>query len=163
MTKSQRRKGNAGIPGMKSMRCPYCGSTVRLRSADGIYRDNSSGTQLYVCSKYPACDAYVRVHPGTTTPVGSLADGKLRALRRTAHRHFDRLHESGLMSKDSAYQWLAHTLQRPLSQAHIGYLSEYYCAVVVSESDKFFNTWKHKVSYGNRRIPASGGVSYAAQ
>ena len=54
------------------MRCPYCGSPVVLRSADGIYRENSQGAMLYVCSRYPECDAYVKVHPGTNIPMGSL-------------------------------------------------------------------------------------------
>ena len=54
-----------------SMRCPYCGSTVVYRSADGIYHENKKGTMLYVCSNFPECDAYVRVHAGTNIPVGS--------------------------------------------------------------------------------------------
>ena len=29
-----------------SMRCPYCGSTVVYRSADGIYHENKKGTML---------------------------------------------------------------------------------------------------------------------
>lgn len=62
---------------MSAMRCPYCGSPVVLRSADGIYKENHANTKLYVCSRYPACDAYVRVHEGTNKPVGSLADHML--------------------------------------------------------------------------------------
>ena len=58
----------------KAMRCPYCGAPVVLRSADGIYYDNSRGTMLYVCSRYPECDAYVRVHQGTNVPVGTMAN-----------------------------------------------------------------------------------------
>ena len=50
------------------MRCQYCGGTVVLRSADGIYHENHSHTMLYVCSNYPRCDAYVRTHPGTNIP-----------------------------------------------------------------------------------------------
>ena len=42
-----------------AMRCQYCGGTVVLRSADGIYHENHSHTMLYVCSNYPRCDAYV--------------------------------------------------------------------------------------------------------
>ena len=43
-----------------AMRCQYCGGTVVLRSADGIYHENHSHTMLYVCSNYPRCDAYIR-------------------------------------------------------------------------------------------------------
>ena len=103
-----------------SMRCPYCGSTVVYRSADGIYHENKKGTMLYVCSNFPECDAYVRVHAGTNIPVGSLANHELRSLRRTAHHYFDQLHLSGYMSKQDAYQWLADLIMAPLSEAHIG-------------------------------------------
>ena len=67
--KKKKRKGfNAS-----AMRCPYCGASVVYRSADGIYQNNDKGAMLYVCSHYPACDAYVRVHAGTKLPVGSIA------------------------------------------------------------------------------------------
>ena len=118
----------------KGMRCPYCGAPVIFRSADGIYRDNSRQAMLYVCSRYPKCDAYVRVHPGTNIPVGELANHDLRTLRRTAHDYFDRLHQNGLMSKQDAYRWLATLISTPMSQAHIGYLGEYYCKKVITES-----------------------------
>ena len=115
-------------------RCPYCGSHSVLRSADGIYRNNDKNTMLYVCSKYPACDSYVRVHPGTKIPVGTMANRQLRALRNEAHRNFDQLHKKGLMSKEDAYCWLASILAAPLGQAHIGYLGEYYCKQVIEAS-----------------------------
>ena len=103
------------------MRCPYCGGTLVLRSADGIYHENKSGTMLYVCTHYPQCDTYVRTHPGTTIPVGTPANRELRALRNEAHRYIDQLQHSGLMAKQEAY---------------IGYLGEYYCMQVIEESKK---------------------------
>jgi len=115
-------------------RCPYCGAPVRYRSADGIYHDNPNGVMLYVCERYPKCDAYVRTHVGSKVPVGTLADGKLRALRKEAHDAFDQLYLSGIMSRDDAYRWLADMLQSPQSQAHIGNLGEYYCRKVIAES-----------------------------
>lgn len=128
-TKNKRKGMNA-----KPTRCPYCGGTIVLRSADGIYHDNQRNTRLYVCSNYPKCDAYVRVHDGTDIPVGTLANHELRTLRRTAHHYFDQLYLSGIMSKQDAYMWLAGILSAPLSQAHIGYLGEYYCKQVIDES-----------------------------
>lgn len=127
-------------------RCPYCGNTSVLRSADGIYRDNSRNTQLYVCKNYPACDAYVRVQPGSHLPVGTMANGKLRALRRDAHHYFDQLYRCGLMSKDEAYRWLAEILVAPMDQAHIGLLGEYYCNVVIEESKKLLKRNSQKVA-----------------
>ena len=48
-TRNRKKKGNQ----TKQMRCPYCGSPVVFRSADGIYRENKEQTMLYVCSGYP--------------------------------------------------------------------------------------------------------------
>lgn len=119
-----------------AMRCPYCGGSVILKSADGIYKNNKDGAMLYVCSHYPECDTYVRVRPGTRIPMGTMADGKLRTLRIATHRQFDKLYKQGFMTRKEAYMWLAHIIDAPLSQAHIGYLSEYYCNVVMQESAK---------------------------
>ena len=40
------------------------------------------------------------------------------------------------MSKQEAYYWLANLISAPLSEAHIGYLGEYYCTQVIEESKK---------------------------
>ena len=69
MNKKKKRKGfDRG-----GMRCPYCGSPVVYRSADGIYRDNSRGTMLYVCSRYPECDASMpaRIFRSAVWPITS--------------------------------------------------------------------------------------------
>ena len=141
-----------------AMRCQYCGGTVVLRSADGIYRDNPNHTMLYVCSNYPHCDAYVRTHPGTNIPVGTLANRKLRMLRNEAHHQFDQLYRSGSMSKQDAYLRLADLLQMPLSKAHIGYLGEYYCNEVIAESKKLLDMHQ-KQRAGENRLYKGGAAS----
>ena len=162
-SKMNKRKG-FDIPGMKHMRCPYCSSAVHFRNADGIYKNTTENTKLYVCSKYPGCDSYVRVHPGTTVPVGSLANAKLRALRVTAHKHFKKLYETGLMTKKEAYAWLAFIIQSPMSQAHIGYQSEYYCNLIIQESDKIIRNSKWKLNKKNRQASGlQGGEHYAVK
>ena len=103
MKQKKNRKGLA----KDIMYCPYCGGRTELRSADGIYHDNRDGTMLYVCKNYPRCDTYVRVRPGTMEPIGTLANGRLRALRTEAHRYFNQLYERGIMSKREAYEWLS--------------------------------------------------------
>lgn len=132
---------------LKPIRCPYCGSSVEFRSADGIYKDNKNNTMLYVCSNYPNCDAYVRTHPNTTIPVGIMANHKLRLMHLEAHKAFDKIHKSGLMTKDESYRWLAYILQKPLQQAHIGYLQEYYCQIVINESKKLLHRRKIPSDY----------------
>lgn len=137
-SKKQRRTRNQ-VP-----RCPYCGATSVLRSAEGIYRDNSRNTMLYVCRNYPACDAYARVQSGSHLPLGTMANGKLRALRRDAHHYFDQLYKRGIMTKDEAYLWLAEILAVPMNWAHIGMLGEYYCGVVIAESKKLLQHYRSK-------------------
>lgn len=110
---------------------------------------------LYVCSNYPRCDAYVRTHPGTNIPVGTLANRELRTLRNQAHHYFDQLYLSGLMSKQDAYLWLAGLLQVPLSKAHIGFLGEYYCNEVIAESKKLLEHRRKQQPAGFR--PCKGG------
>ena len=73
----------------------------------------------------------MRVQPGTAIPLGTLANGELRALRRETHHYFDKLYTSGRMTKQEVYRWLANFLQAPQSQAHIGYLGEYTCRQVL--------------------------------
>ena len=138
-----KKKKKKGI-NYSGMRCPYCGSTVIYRSADGVYNENSNHVMLYVCSKFPSCDSYVRVHEGTTIPVGTMANGELRALRDKAHKQFDKLHQKGLMSKDGAYRWLAGVLQAPQSEAHIGHLNDYYCKKVIEESKKVLDRYQSR-------------------
>jgi hypothetical protein len=118
---------------------------------------------LHVCSRYPVCDAYVRVLPGTETPAGTLANGDLRTLRREAHRHFDRLYLTGLMSRKEAYEWLAAMLQTPLSRTHIGYLGEYCCGRVIEESRRLLENRRQVQAgrLGRNLRKVSGGGSYA--
>ena len=159
--KKKKRKGVAQIQKLAG-RCPYCGGTVTYRSAHGIYRENSRNVMLYVCSNYPTCDAYVRVHEGTNIPVGTLANQQLRALRKQAHDRFNRLFLSGRMSRDDAYAWLSCVLDAPNAHAHIGRMSEYYCRRVIEESDKLLSNSKSRPNKGgrpyafNKRAAASG-------
>ena len=55
--------------------CPYCGSLATLRPASAIHglSDISAGTYLYVCRRWPACDAYVTADRRTKQPLGTLA------------------------------------------------------------------------------------------
>jgi len=161
MKRKKKRPAHEHLPGMRTMRCPYCKRPVIIRSAKGIYNKYAEGVQLLVCSGYPACDAYVRIHSGTTTPVGSLANKQLRALRQKAHNQFNKLYQKGLMSKDDAYSWLAYILNVPKAQAHIGYLGNYYCQVVIEESRKLLEQ-RGTGRSDRRQLPkVTGGEPYA--
>jgi hypothetical protein len=65
------------------------------------------------------------------------------------------------MTKKDAYGWLAFKLQTPMSQAHIGYLSEYYCNLIMEECSQLFkkHRWKLKIRPERER----GGYNVASQ
>lgn len=76
--------------------CPYCGSLATLRQASAIHglSDISAGTYLYVCRRWPACDAYVTADRRTKQPLGTLANGDLRHKRILAHHtEYDALYD----------------------------------------------------------------------
>ena len=76
--------------------CPYCHALAQLRPASSIYgiHTKDRAAKLYVCSRYPACDAYVQAHKATGLPMGTLADKSLRQKRMQAHRTFNQLWEA---------------------------------------------------------------------
>lgn len=135
MSQKKNRKKSDIYPGTGQL-CCHCGSPAVLRPASEVCRTHRKGAMAYVCAKYPACDSYVMACPGTLRPMGSLAGPELRRLRRQAHLSFNRLYETGLMSKRKAYEWLSYITQSPMSHAHIGHLGDYYCRVVIQESGK---------------------------
>lgn len=75
----------------KPIKCPYCGHTAVLRDASYVYGENAVEEHLYVCSRYPECNAYVGVHKGTFIPKGILANGDLRHKRIETHKVFSKL------------------------------------------------------------------------
>ena len=75
------------------IKCPYCGAKAVLRPASYVYGASltEKGRHLYLCSNWPACDAYVSAHKSTLLPMGTLANGTLRHKRILAHRALDEL------------------------------------------------------------------------
>jgi zinc-finger-containing domain len=76
---------------------------------------------LYVCLP---CDARIGVRKGNAhlpepEPSGLMANAQLRFARKKAHRAFDLLWQRELMSRASAYKWLATQMQIPAKECHI--------------------------------------------
>lgn len=118
----------------RTVRCQYCGSVAELRPASEIYGDERRTDLLYVCSRYPDCNSYVAVKPGTTDPMGPLANGDLRHLRIRAHRTFDQIWQRQIMSRKSAYRWMADYFGIRIQDAHIGMFNEYRCQKLIEKS-----------------------------
>ncbi len=121
------------------IKCPYCGARAQLRPATAVRQDAAPGEEVYVCSRYPACDAYVSAHRVNHLPMGTLADKFLRRKRQETHIALDRLWKSGLMTRKEAYRWLQTQLGLPEAEAHIARFSEFRCQQVTRLCRKFIS------------------------
>ena len=123
----------------KQIHCPYCGAKATLRSSSAVYGDAAkTDGYLYVCDRYPKCDSYVGAHKKTKLPMGTLANGDLRNKRIQAHKAFDWMWKSGLMTKWQAYKWMQGKLDLSDEQAHIAMFSEYMCDRLIAECNKAY-------------------------
>ena len=106
--------------------CPYCNNIADIVSGDRIYphRPDLAEKKFYLCTP---CDAYVGCHPGTTKPLGRLADKTLRRAKVAAHNAFDPLWRAGPMTRLEAYQWLAEALGIAFADCHIGFFDLQQC------------------------------------
>ena len=123
---------------MKPPLCPVCGTEPVLadRSVVG-YGEKGSG-KVWTCGKWPDCDTYVGCHPGSARPLGTLAGGELRSLRKRAHNAFDWSWKSGGMTRDGAYGFLQEKLGLSKDEAHIGMMDAKTC----KETIRIFNARK---------------------
>ena len=127
-----------------NIKCPYCGSRALLRPASVVHKHTVPGEEVYVCARFPACDAYVSAHRDSHLPMGTLADKSLRIKRRQAHIALSQLWERGLMTRKEAYRWLQVQLGLPESEAHIGRFSAYRCEQVIDLCGRFVRAGGHK-------------------
>ena len=68
--------------------------------------------------------------------MGVPANGDLRNLRIQAHRKFDRIWQTGIMTRENAYRWFADSFGLSLKDAHIGMCSEYRCKELIRLCDE---------------------------
>ena len=79
--------------------CSLCGARVEYTNNRAVYgKPLGAWPMIYLCMN-SQCRAYVHCHPGSSTPLGTMADGKTRRMRRIAHEAFDPLWQSGEMSR----------------------------------------------------------------
>ena len=131
-----KRKKEISAMTPRQLRCPHCGAVAIIRPASEIYHDPQRTDELYVCRNYPECKSYVGMHRGTRIPLGTLANGDLRNLRIKAHRIFDQLWQRGIMSRHTAYQWMADLFGLTPDDAHIGKFGEYRCQQLIEKCNR---------------------------
>ncbi|PVX36828.1 zinc-finger-containing protein [Janthinobacterium sp. 78] len=117
--------------------CPNCGAPVELINNSAIYAGRQFGEWpwVYKCT-CKECDSYVGLHPFTAIPLGTLADARLRRARKQAKDAFNPMWQSGEMTRDAAYAWLAASLGiGDVNECHIGWFDVAMCARAVAVCD----------------------------
>lgn len=119
--------------------CPYCNKRSKLVTGAEVYPHlpHLHKNPIYQCQP---CDAYVGCHPGTTKPLGRLADLSLRRWKMRAHAAFDPIWQERLerrrlvdqmynkgMARGGRYKRLAELLGIPKDQCHIGLFDVELC------------------------------------
>ncbi|MCM1214947.1 MAG: DUF3268 family zinc-finger domain-containing protein [Lachnospiraceae bacterium] len=117
-----------------SIICPYCGSRAICKPASTVYGADTIDRKsyLYLCSRWPVCDAYVSAHKKDLKPMGTLANGELRHKRILAHHALKKLQKERHMDKWAVYVWLQANLGLDEHHAHIGMFSLQMCDQVIS-------------------------------
>ena len=116
--------------------CPYCEREATLTDGKEIYphRVDLYPLNFWICRD---CEAYVGCHKpkvghgNGTVPLGTLANKRLRTLRSHAHRHFDPLWKDGPMTRKTAYQVLANSLEIKVADCHISQMNEVLCEKLI--------------------------------
>lgn len=107
--------------------CPYCSKPAVLTDSSAVYAGKSYGP-IWFCKP---CDAYVGVHHGTHTPLGTLADFETRAARKAAHAAFDPLWRAGKTTRTQAYLWMQRAMGLSRAEAHIARMTAEQCNKLV--------------------------------
>ena len=110
----------------------------RVAEPNFVYGDHvyTEGQKLYVCAGYPACNSYVGGPFGQFAAKGSLANGELRNKRIRAHKAFDAVWQSGILTRRDAYRWLQDITGLDERQAHIAMFSDYRCDQVIAACNR---------------------------
>lgn len=120
------------------IRCPYCGALATKHPASDVYGEKAEKDKyLYICDRYPKCDSYVAANKNGT-PMGTLANQKLRKKRIAAHKALERLLKKRIMTRNQIYIWLQAKLGLTSEEMHIGNFGEYYCNRVIYECNKAY-------------------------
>jgi len=114
--------------------CSYCNRLARLVPSADVYGRTYGGPRWW-CQD---CDAHVGCHPGTETPLGTLANAALRAARQRAHSFFDPLwkdrptEQERRRARTQLYAGLAAHLGLKVEDTHIGQFDAETCEKVVN-------------------------------
>ena len=117
--------------------CPYCGNLATYMTSFEFYGKRYS-SNLYGCEP---CDARVGTHGKGKRPLGTLADGQLRNLRKMCHAKIDPAWKKGGVRRRAVYSRLARKMGLPSKEAHIGLFNVDQCRRLLGmlERGEFWN------------------------
>lgn len=102
-------------------KCNICGGKVIYGTLKEFGLKEYQSGKCYYCSK---CRAYVGTHRNQPQDaLGTLADGKTRALRAKCHEEFDK-HYMSLTARDTLYYMLAKEMGIPKEECHFGHFNQ---------------------------------------
>lgn len=122
--------------------CPYCGKDCVISDGWQVYgRADLKDKVFWICKP---CDARVRVHEGTCTPLGTPAKAELRKRRMYAHKLFDpmwraKMRREGVNQKEArgaGYGWLAREMGISKDDCHIAMMDEERIEVCIGVLEK---------------------------
>lgn len=121
----------------KQVLCGHCNKPSKLVTGKFLYphRPDLFKKWYYYCK---GCNAYVGCHKDTENPYGTPANAKLRKLRNEAHKAFDKLWQSGLLTRTQAYSDLANYMELHIDATHIGMFEANQCLDTISFSNRHF-------------------------
>ena len=113
-----------------NLQCPECGAKMLLLK--------SKHGRFYGCSKFKKtkCKGSHGAHPDGR-PLGRPAKKATKMMRQRAHQAFDKIWESGHMSRQSAYIWLKDQLGIDEKECHIGKFDGAMCIAVIKISQDY--------------------------
>lgn len=100
--------------------CPYCSQRVVIVHSSEIYGAGHDYGLMKKCSNFPRCDSYSGMG-------ASLANQKLRELRKECHLRFDERWKSGKANRGNSYLWLQKVMGLSAKQAHISLFRDKEC------------------------------------
>lgn len=127
-----------------TVNCPYCGAEAILKPAFKVFGSHANDVRqhIYVCSNWPACDAYVFAHQHDASAMGTLANKELRQKRIQAHKALAAYQKATKMQKWAAYIWLEGKLDLTEDSMHIGLFSSADCDRAIDLLNKELDSFK---------------------
>ena len=95
---------------VRELPCPYCGKLAEICNGKQVYKKPSLEHKMfYMCRK---CKAIIGCYNGTSIPYGTLANRKLRAIRKMTRTAMDSVWQHGLVPKSEVNGWIEEQLQQ---------------------------------------------------